>query len=81
LGRIPSIDECVKDMYGVILVFSSEDGSKIVEKGDETDIKKKIIRLNHTFSDLVFEVVSKPDVQSGRPSEYKLKIVLPTNDA
>jgi hypothetical protein len=75
LAKIPSIDECIADIYGAVLVFASLDGKKTCEKRDEAAIKKKIIRLTHTFDDLDIKVISKADEKPWYESEYKLQII------
>ncbi|MCI2425273.1 hypothetical protein LM599_04640 [Candidatus Acetothermia bacterium] len=74
LTQIPSIDECIHDIHGAVFVFASIDGKKTVEKGDEPDIKKKIVRLTHTFGDLDFRVISKSNEKHWYKSEYKLQV-------
>ncbi len=75
LAEIPSIDECVADIYGTILVFASLDGKKTIEKRDEPAIKKKIVRLVHTFDGLDIRVISKANDKHWYESEYKLRVI------
>lgn len=75
LANIPSIDECIEDIYKVVLVFSSLDGKKTIKKRDESAIKKKIVRLTHTFSYLEIHVISKADEKPWYESEYKLQVI------
>jgi len=75
LVHIPSIDECIEDINKVFLAFSSIDGKKTIEKRDEPAIKKKIVRLNHTFSCLDIHVISKSEDKSWYESEYKLQVI------
>ena len=60
LTKIPSIDECIDDIYGAALVFASIDDKKTIAKGDEPDIKKKIMRLTHIIHDRWSEGTWKP---------------------
>jgi hypothetical protein len=75
LATVPSIEECIEDIYKVVLVFSSIDGKKTIEKRDEPAIKKKIVRLTHTFSYLDIHVISKADEKPWYESEYKLQVI------
>lgn len=74
LTQIPAIDECVEDIYGAVLVFASMDGKKTIAKGDEPAIKKKIVRLAHTFGDLDIRVVARTNEKQWYKSEYRLLI-------
>ena len=75
LSNVPSIEECIEDIHKVVLLFSSLDGKKIIEKKDEQSIKKKIVRLAHTFSSLDIQVLSKAEEKPWYKSEYKLQII------
>ncbi|MCX7428896.1 MAG: hypothetical protein NTW96_25125 [Planctomycetia bacterium] len=74
LTHVPSIDECVCDICRVILVFTSMDGKTTIKKGDEPAIKKKIVRLTHTFDDLDIQVISRANEKHWYKSEYKLQM-------
>lgn len=74
LTQVPSIDECIHDIHRAVLVFASIDGEKTIEKGDEPEIKKKIVRLTHTFGDLNVRVISKSNEKHWYESEYKLQV-------
>lgn len=74
LTQIPSIDECTNNIHAAKLVFFSLDGKKVIEKKDEPDIKKKIVRLAHTFDNLDVLVVSKSKEKDWYKSEYKLQM-------
>ena len=75
LVRIPSIDECIDDIHGAVLIFSSLDGKRTVEKRDETAVKIKIVRLTQTFNDLSIQVISKSGEKPWYKSEHKLQVV------
>ena len=74
LKETPSIDEFAEDINGSVLVFSSLDEEKIIEKSDKPAIKKKIVRLANTFDNLGIQVISKGDEKNWYKSEYKLRI-------
>ena len=75
LVEIPSIDEWIANIYGAVLVFASLDGKKIIEKRDEPFIKKRIVRLAHTFNNLDIRVLSKANEKPWYEGEYKLQII------
>lgn len=74
LKQIPSVNECVEDIYGAVFVFVTLDEKKIIEKSDEPAIKKKIVRLTHTFDGLDIQIISKANKKHWYKSEYKLRI-------
>ena len=74
LSKIPSMDECVKNIHEVVLTFSSVEGNMSLEKANQSAVKKRIVRLSQTFGDnLIFEVISKSN-----SSIYTLRAI-PTN--
>lgn len=79
LAHLPSIEECVSDINGVVLVISSVDGIKSFEKSDDVAIKIRLLRLARTFKSIRIAVTSKSDRQiyvgTARKSEYKVQVV------
>lgn len=75
LTRIPSIDEYVDTINEMVLLFSSLDGKKTLEKRNEPSVKKKVIRMARTFNQLDIRVVSKVEAPSWLKSEYKIQII------
>ena len=74
LAKIPTIDNYCANPYKAVLVITSLDGSKIIEKSDEPTIIKKIVRLNNTFDKLNISVISKENDKHWYKSEYKIQV-------
>lgn len=64
LTHIPTIDECIENLYAVSLVFRSLDGKTTIVKDDDINIIKKIVRLANTFDNFDIRVAQKTNVKS-----------------
>ena len=64
LTHIPTIDECIENLYAASIVFRSVDGKTIIVKDDDINIIKKVVRLANTFDNFDIRVAQKTNVKS-----------------
>jgi hypothetical protein len=70
---IPSADKCAADLHGSRIILRADDG-KTVEKNDEPTVKKKLVRLSHTFPSMKARVIGKGKDKHWYESEYMVQV-------